>query len=164
MADWKRVTILAALLVLFVLPTARAADVNIERRSVEALEKSYAMVLAEQGFEPYAALFHPDYNHWADGGAVRDRAAFLASVRTWYDAGNKAVAVSMRPISTDILGDYALARYELREDFNNGESFVGRFASVLRRHEGRWLAYRTNFQTLYYGATESAPTLSKVQP
>lgn len=155
---WRRVTRWTLLLALLAFSAADAADA-LEQRAVEALEQSYAMVLAEQGFEAYSALFHPDYNQWAEGGTVRDRTAFLASVRTWYEAGTHAVAVTMRPISTDILGDYALARYELREDFNSGESFVGRFTSVARRHQGRWLAYRTSFQTLYYGATESAPTI-----
>lgn len=158
MRPWMRCPAIALLLLSSILPVVQAG-VAADRRQVEALEASYALVLAEQGFAAYTALFHPDYNHWADGGTVRDRASFLTSVRAWYDAGNRAVAVTMSPISTDILGDYALARYELREDFNNGESFVGRFTSVARRHKGRWVAYRTSFQTLYYGDTASAPDL-----
>lgn len=160
MIEWMRCVALALLLSPLTVPIAHA-DPAADRRAVEALEQSYAMVLAEQGFEAYAALFHPDYTHWADGGVVRDRATFLASVRRWYDAGNRATAVSMKPISTDLLGDYALARYELREDFSNGESFVGRFTSVVRRHKGRWLGYRTSFQTLYYGSTVSAPSIGR---
>jgi hypothetical protein len=161
MIDCARVVGLVLLSLLCAVSTAQASGPEDDRRAVEALEKSYAMVLAEQGFERYEALFHPDYNHWADGGALRDRTSFLAAVRDWYQAGNRATAVSMRPISTEIIGDLALSRYELREDFNNGESFVGRFVSLSRRDGDRWLGYRTNFQTLYYGATADAPALEK---
>jgi ketosteroid isomerase-like protein len=142
-------------------PGAEVTDEGRERDEVRALEEGVALVLANEGFDAYAALFHPDYTNWSGGPKVLDREAFLEAVRRWYDAGNRAVAVEMRPLSIELLGDLALSRYVLREEFNDGTVFVGRFASLARRHEGRWTLYRTSFSTVYRGAREEAPELDR---
>ncbi|MDQ8177439.1 MAG: hypothetical protein P3A58_08795 [Gemmatimonadota bacterium] len=56
--------------------------------------------------------------------------------------------------------DVALSRYTLREEFSDGTAFVGRFASLARRHEGRWLLYRTSFSTIFRGPAKDAPSLA----
>jgi ketosteroid isomerase-like protein len=136
------------------------SDPAMDREQVLALERDVALVLANEGFDAYAALFHPDYNNWSGGDSVIGREAFLRRVKAWYDAGNRAVAVEIRPVSTEIMGDLAYSRYALREDFADGTAFVGRFASLSRRHERRWLLYRTSFTTIYRGPAKDAPGLA----
>ncbi|MGE0040656.1 MAG: nuclear transport factor 2 family protein [Vicinamibacterales bacterium] len=133
------------------------ADPPDDPAAVLALEGGAAMALAEQGFDAYAALFHPDYTNWSGGERVLDRAAFLAAVRAWYDAGNHAVCAALHPLSVDIAGDIAYSRYLMREEFNDGTIFVGRFASLARRDDGRWRLYRTSFSTVFRGAPADAP-------
>lgn len=128
-----------------------------DRGAVLALEGGAAMVLAEQGFDTYAALFHPDYTNWSGGARALDRAGFLEAVRKWYDAGNRAVCAALQPVSVDIVGDLAYSRYLMREEFNDGTIFVGRFASLARQDGGRWLLYRTSFSTVFRGAPDAAP-------
>jgi ketosteroid isomerase-like protein len=138
-------------------PPAVVVDEARDRDEIRALEEGVALVLANEGFESYAALFHPEYTNWSGGPNVMEREAFLEAVRGWYDAGNRAVAAEMRPMSIEVLGDLALSRYVLREEFNDGTVFIGRFASLARRHEGRWKLYRTSFSTVYRGPREDAP-------
>ena len=57
------------------------------------------MVLTTQGFDAYAALFHPEYTNWSGGERVLDRAGFPEAVRTWHDAGNHAVCAALHPVS-----------------------------------------------------------------
>lgn len=130
-----------------------------DQRAVRELEAGVALVLTRQGFDAYAALFHPDYSNWTGRGAPINRAEFLAGVKQWHGAGNHAVAVALQPISFEVFGDVALSRYRLREDFKDGSSFVGRFTSLTKRAAGRWLLFRTQFETEYQGETAKAPKL-----
>jgi hypothetical protein len=134
-----------------------SAGLSADACAVEQLERDIALVLAREGFAAYAARFHPGYSNWGDGGAPLARAEFLAAVKGWHQRGNHAVAVRMVPLSTEVLGDFALSRYRLREDFSDGTSFVGHFTSLAARHEGQWLLYRTSFTTLYRGPAAGAP-------
>jgi len=131
-----------------------------DREQVMALERDVALVLANEGFDAYAALFHPEYTNWSGGDGVLDRQTYLDRVKPWYEAGNRAVATDIRPVSIEIMGDLALSRYTLREKFSDGTAFVGRFASLARRHEGRWRLYRTSFSTIYRGPAKDAPALA----
>ena len=76
-----------------------------DQRAVRELETGVALVLTRQGFDAYAARFHPDYSNWTGRGAPIGRAEFLASVKAWHGAGNHAVAVAMQPISFEVFGD-----------------------------------------------------------
>jgi|GEM_PF-5211028 len=127
-----------------------------EIQAIEQHEKQVAMVLAQQGFAAYAALFHPDYRNWGFGQPQRDRATFLADSKRWYDLGNRAIAVQMQPLHSEIIGDLAISQYRLREDFNDGTSFVGAFVSVSKKGPNGWLAYNTSYHTEFYGATADA--------
>lgn len=136
---------------------AQARAETPDQRAVRELETGVALVLTKQGFDAYAAHFHPDYSNWTGRGTPIGRAEFLAGVRQWHAAGNHAVAVQLQPISFEVFGDVALSRYRLREDFKDGTSFVGRFNSLARREGGRWLLFRTQFETEYQGETAKAP-------
>lgn len=151
----KRLALSLAGLLLLLQPSAQAESAD--QRAVRELETEVAMVLAQQGFEPYARLFHPDYSNWTGTGAPIGRAQFLDGVRKWHDAGNKAIAVALQPISFEVFGDVALSRYRLREDFKDGSSFVGRFNSLAKREGGQWLLFRTQFVTEFHGETAKAP-------
>jgi hypothetical protein len=109
---------------------------------VLALERDVALVLANEGFDAYAALFHPEYTNWSGGDAVLSRSEYLDRVRLWYNAGNRAVATAIKPVAIEIVGDLALSQYTLREESSDGTAFVGRFASLARRHEARASAPR----------------------
>lgn len=166
--DWRvSNTTVAALLLVVVAGAAScgsvtppSADPAKDREQVMALQRDVALVLANEGFDAYAALFHPDYNNWSGGDSVLDRQTYLDRVKPWYEAGNRAVATDIRPVSIEIMGDLALSRYTLREEFSDGTAFVGRFASLARRHEGRWLLYRTSFSTIFRGPAKNAPGLA----
>ncbi len=127
-----------------------------EIQAIEQHEKQVAIVLAQQGFAAYAALFHQDYRNWGFGRPPRDRATFLADSKRWYDQGNRAIAVQMQPLHSEIIGDLAFSQYRLREDFNDGTSFVGSFVSVSKKGPNGWLAYNTSYHTEFYGATADA--------
>lgn len=130
---------------------------NDERNTVRSMQRNVAMVLAEQGFEAYSELFHPDYENWANGGRLLKRKEFLDAVKNWYEAGNRATSTTMQSVSTEIFGDISLSRYKLREDFNNNESFVGYFTSVSKKEKGQWKFFRSSFTVLYRGATDALP-------
>lgn len=138
---------------------AAPPDPATDREEILALERDVALVLANEGFEAYAARFHPEYTNWSGGDTVLDRQAYLDRVRTWYDAGHRAVATTIVPITIDLIGDVALSRYTLREEFSDQTAFVGRFVSLARRHQGRWTLYRTSFTTIFRGPRGEAPAL-----
>jgi hypothetical protein len=139
------------------------ATVGQQLQALQQHEKNIALVLAHQGFEAYSRYFHPSYHNWPSGQSVKDRSRFLADVKTWYEQGNKAVAVQMQPLHSEIIADFGLSQYRLREDFNNGKSFVGTFTSLSKQAPGGWQFYNTSFHPEYYGPTAEAPTLETAQ-
>ena len=153
---WIGLPVLAAAMLL---GQAALADPAAEqdRAAIRQLEEGVARVLADEGFDAYADLFHADYSNWGDGGVARDRAAFLSDVQRWHAGGGHAVATHMAPLSIEVFGDLALSRYVLREDFNDGSAFVGRFVSLAKREHGAWLLFRTSYTTLYQGPAADAP-------
>lgn len=140
-------------------PSASPQAVNPTLQALQQHEKQVALVLAQEGFDVYSKLFHLDYHNWNPGRPIKDRARFLADVKSWYEQGNKAIAVQMEPIFSEINGDLGLSQYRLREDFNNGQSFVGAFTSLSKHTATGWQFYNTSFHTEYYGPTAEAPAL-----
>lgn len=132
---------------------------NAELQALQQHEKNIALVLTQQGFDVYSRSFHPAYHNWPSGKSVKDRSRFLADVKTWYEQGNKAVAVQMQPLHSEIIADFGLSQYRLREDFNNGKSFVGTFTSLSKQTPDGWQFYNTSFHTEYYGPTAEAPAV-----
>ena len=136
---------------------ATSSHEQAEIQRVIELEKSVAVVLGEQGFDAFSALFHPAYENWANGDKVLKRQAYLDGVRPWHEAGNKAISTAMDHVSTELFGDLASSRYRLREDFNNGQTFVGYFTTLAKKHQRRWTLFRTSFTTLYRGDLDQLP-------
>ena len=142
--------------------TNQSAD-DQQLHTLQQHEKNVALVLAQQGFAAYSQQFHPAYHNWSSGKSVKDRARFLADVKTWYDRGNKAISVQMQPVYSEITAGFGLSLYRLREDFNNGESFVGTFTSLSKQTPDGWQFYNTSFHTEYYGPTTNAPAVEAAQ-
>ncbi|MGE0046876.1 MAG: nuclear transport factor 2 family protein [Hyphomonadaceae bacterium] len=151
-----RAATLALLLLALPPPSHAQADAAADEAAIVALERDVALVLTRDGFDAYASLFDPDFSLWIDGRLVA-RDAYLIGVRAWRAGGAGATATRMSPVSVEVFEDLALSRYTLREDFNDGTSFVGRFVSLARREDGRWRLFRSNVQTLYRGPSASAP-------
>ncbi|MDZ7869315.1 MAG: hypothetical protein U5L02_09000 [Rheinheimera sp.] len=140
--------------------SASPQAVNPQLQALQQHEKNIALVLAQQGFDAYSRSFHPAYHNWPSGKSVKDRSRFLADVKIWYEQGNKAVAVQMQPLHSELIADFGLSQYRLREDFNNGESFVGTFTSLSKQSSDGWQFYNTSFHTEYYGPTAEAPAVA----
>jgi len=152
----RRRLIAAGAIAIAAAPVAAALTTD-DEAAIRTLEEGVATVLTREGWDAYSALFHQDYVNWADGSRLTTREEFLSAVKRWHEAGNQATATSLVPVSLEIFGDVAYFRYRLREDFNNGATFIGDFASMPRRQNGAWLLYRTSFWTKYRGPTNDAP-------
>lgn len=112
----------------------------------------------EAGYEAYATLFHPDYTNWymvGDKDTLTTREQFLGGVKKWLEAGNYATYSKVVPISVEIFGDIAYLRHLQEEHFHHPDKaptmFIGHFASLMKRHNGKWTFYRTSFQHRYRG-------------
>jgi hypothetical protein len=119
----------------------------------------------EAGYEAYAALFHPDYTNWymvGDKETLTTREQFLAGVKSWLEAGNYSNYSKVVPISVEIFGDIAYVRHLQEEHFYHPDMppsmFVGHFASLMKRYNGKWTFYRTSFQDRYRGPIVGATT------
>lgn len=165
----KNVLVSGALLLLLFQVTASEIHEtwNEEQSKIIELNRWVALAPKEAGFEAYAELFHPDFTNWymaGDKESLRTRADYLSLVKDWLEAGNYATFSKVTPISIDIFGDVAYIRQVKEEHFHHSDQaptkFVGHFASVMKKHKGKWTFYRTSFDTRYRGpmAAESATT------
>lgn len=153
--------ILNALLLVFVAVFANAATAgewDADQREIIEVNRWVPLALSEAGFEAYADLFHPDYTNWymgGDTGFLTTREEFLSSVREWFEAGNYATYSKVLPISVEVFGDIAYVRHLQEEHFvvDDGEptQFVGYFASLMKKHNGKWTFFRTSFTERYRG-------------
>lgn len=130
-----------------------------EQRDIIELSRFVALAPKQVGFDAYADLFHPEFTNWyMKGGqeSLRNRADYLTLVKGWLDAGNYATYSKVIPISVEIFGDLAYVRLLKEERFHHPDQpptqFVGQFASLLKKHNGRWTFYRTSFQERYRGS------------
>lgn len=129
---------------------------NPEQQALIDLNQQIPLMLPRDGFAAYSAQFHPAYTNWYMGGArVRGRAEFLAAVEQWFQAGNHAVGSNITPLSVEIMGDTAYMRFVQEEIFNDAQGvesrFIGNFASLMRKEDGRWLFYATSFSEISRG-------------
>lgn len=140
-----------------------------DRAEIIRLNEYVPLALKAEGFDRYAALFHADYTNWSMSGTKPlTRAEFLAAVERWFDAGNYATESEVVPVSLELFGDFAYLRHFQKEVFmapdGKRSAFVGEFASVLKKQDGRWLFYSTSFHTTYRGPVEGAPALPDPPP
>jgi ketosteroid isomerase-like protein len=161
----KIITLLAALLIAVKATHADETAPNWDKDQLEIIEVNRWVPLApkEAGYEAYAALFHPDYTNWymvGDKEALTTRAQFLGGVKRWLDAGNYATFSKVVPISVEVFGDIAYIRHLQEEHFHHPDGeptmFVGHFASLMKKHNGKWTFYRTSFQHRYRGPIEGS--------
>jgi len=158
-----KITILAALILLSS-SFAIADDYSKDELEIIELNRWVPLVLKEAGFEAYTELFHPDYTNWymqGEEGILTTREQFLGGVRGWFEDGNYANFSEVQPISIDILGDVAYFRHIQEEHFVHPDGsqsmFKGYFASIMKKHEGKWTFYRTSFSELYRGEYPRKP-------
>lgn len=149
--------------------SAFAQQWNEEQLQIIELNRWVALAPKEAGYETYAALFHPDFTNWfmaGDQASLRTREEYLTLVKKWLDDGNYATYSKVVPISVEVFGDIAYVRQLKEERFHHPNQepsqFVGQFASLMKKHEGKWTFYRTSFQTRYRGPLkESVLSLDK---
>lgn len=137
---------------------AFAADWSDDQKQIIEVNRWVPLALKEAGFESYAKLFHPEYTNWymrGDKDSLTNRAQFLGGVKTWFEKGNYATFSYVEPISIEIFGDLAYVRHLQEEHFIQADGsrskFVGHFASLMKKHEGKWTFFRTSFQERYRG-------------
>ncbi|BDX05853.1 nuclear transport factor 2 family protein [Planctobacterium marinum] len=137
-----------------------ASEQNWSEEQLEIIELNRFVALAPKqvGYEAYAELFHPDFTNWymaGDKKSLRSRAEYLSLVSDWLHAGNYATFSKVDPISIDVLGDLAYVRQVKEEHFYHPDQpptkFVGHFASLMKKHNGKWTFYRTSFDTRFRG-------------
>lgn len=124
-----------------------------DRTEIEGSAKELPLVLAEKGWEPYEAHFAKHYNNWPmDRDATRSREEFLALVKTWYEAGNRATASETETIDfIPIAKDMVLYLRSQKEAFNDpGDSTITvvrdmRTVSIHIKEDGRWKSLFTAF-------------------
>lgn len=142
-----------------------------DQQAIIEVNRFVPLALKEVGFDGYAALFHPDYTNWymiGDLERLTQREQYLANVKVWFEKGNYANFSKVVPISVEVFGDLAYIRHLQEEHFVHPDGtrsmFVGHFASMMKKHQGKWTFYRTSFQERYRGPMETATTnLDKYQ-
>lgn len=134
-----------------------------DQREIIELNRWVPLAPKESGYAAYAALFHPDYTNWymvGDKETLTTREQFLGRVKQWLDAGNYATYSKVVPISVEVFGDLAYVRHLQEEHFHHPDKspskFVGHFASLMKKHQGKWTFYRTSFQARYRGPIEGS--------
>ena len=137
-----------------------ASEENWSEEQLEIIELNRFVALAPKqvGYEAYAELFHPDFTNWymaGDKKNLRSRAEYLSLVKDWLDARNYATFSKVDPISIDVFGDIAYVRQVKEEHFFHPDQpptkFIGHFASLMKKHKGKWTIYRTSFDTRFRG-------------
>ena len=136
---------------------------NEEQLAIIELNRWLPLSLDKEGFNAFSEYFHPEYTNWymkGDKQSLVDRDEYLSRVKAWHDQGNYATKSEVIPISIEVFGDIAYIRFIQVEHFANKEKeltmFIGQFASLLKKHNGRWKMYRTSFQERYRGPLKNS--------
>jgi len=154
------ITLAIALFILPITTHTKELDKNWNEEQLKIIELNRWVALApkQAGYEAYTELFHPNFTNWymaGDKKSLRSRAEYLALVKEWLDAGNYAIYSKVEPISVEIFGDIAYVRQIKEERFHHPDQpttqFVGHFASLMKKYNGKWTIYRTSFDTRYRG-------------
>ena len=144
---------------------------NQDQREIIEVNRWVPLAPKEAGYDAYAALFHPEYTNWymvGDKETLTTREQFLGGVKRWLDNGNHATYSKVVPISVEVFGDIAYIRHLQEEHFHHPDKaptmFVGHFASLMKKHKGKWTFFRTSFQHRYRGPIEGSEiSLEKYQ-
>ncbi len=155
--------ILFALIIGSVNGTESTGNWNKEEQEIIELTRFVALAPKAIGYEAYTEMFHPEFTNWYMKGnqeSLRTRDQYLSLVKSWFEAGNYATFSKVVPISVEIFGDVAYVRQLKEEHFHHPDQaptkFVGQFASLMKKHKGKWTFYRTSFQERYRGPLEGS--------
>jgi len=156
-------SLILGLLVLLSCGATAEDNWNEDQSQIIEINRFVPLALNEAGWDAYEALFHPGYTNWYMVGnkeTLVDRATFLSGVKRWFSEGNYATYSKVVPISVEIFGDIAYVRHLQEEHFFHPDQppsmFVGHFASLMKKHNGKWTFYRTSFQARYRGPLEDS--------
>ncbi len=134
------------------------SDWSEEQAEIIEVTRFVALAPKEVGFEEYAKLFHPEFTSWhmANGKeSLRNKEQYLSLVKDWLGQGNYATYSRVEPISIEVFGDLAYVRQVKEENFFHPDRaptmFIGQFASLMKKYNGKWTFYRTSFDTRYRG-------------
>ena len=124
-----------------------------DKEAILYIAENLPLILSEEGWDAYEAYFHPDYTNWSMiRDQVRTRDEFLGAVRSWYDAGNRASASTVRPVAFVPLAPDIVMLMRVQE-----ETFVDpadpsiertrdiRNVSVYKKEAGQWYVLSTSF-------------------
>lgn len=160
--------LILTLIMFLIFSTAANAENTVDKWTKDQLEiieinRWVPLAPKQAGYEAYAALFHPEYTNWymvGDKKSLTTREQFLNGVKRWLKAGNYATFSKVIPISVEVFGDIAYVRHLQEEHFHHPDKaptkFVGQFASLMKKHNGKWTFFRTSFQDRYRGEIEGA--------
>ena len=123
-----------------------------DKQAIAQLQKDIPLILAEQGWKPYEAVFGKDYQNWQ---MMRDtmlsREQFLAGVKSWYEDGNRAVGsetetIGFIPLAPDLVM-YLHKQVETFDLTRTDETVARdiRFVSIFRKEAGEWKVQFTAF-------------------
>lgn len=155
------------LLTITAVPTvfADAKQWDDDQKAIIEVNRFVPLALKEVGFEGYSKLFHPEYTNWymvGDKESLTERELYLSRVKTWFEKGNYANYSKVVPISIEVFGEIAYVRHLQEEHFVHPDGkrsmFVGHFASLMKKYQGKWTFYRTSFEARYRGPIEEATT------
>ena len=160
--------LIAILIALAAFPAAHAAPLTSDEEQVIAAMERIPMLLASEDFATFASNFHADFSQWFVGKTeVRDRAAYLATIRQWYELGNRPVSNDVRPVSIQIQGNVAITRAFFEETskdaigLENTVSYWGE--TIFVKENGRWLQFSASLSptTPLMPAAETTPKQRK---
>ena len=124
-----------------------------DKKEIMDLAENIPLILSEEGYGAYEQHFHPDYTNWyMTNDKVSDRADFLARVKQWHDAGNRATKSTIVPIAfIPVDASTVLFLNAQQEVFHNETSQNEanlrdmRFISIYKKVEGHWQLFHTGF-------------------
>lgn len=154
------------LLALVAVPATPAAALTDDQEQVIAAMEHIPMLLASEEFDTFAAYFHSDFSQWFVGNTeVRDRTAYLAAIRQWYEAGNRPVSNEVRPVSIQIRGNVAITRAFFEETskdrlgLENTVSYWGE--TIFVKENGHWLQFSASLSPTTGLAPDPPPDTDK---
>ena len=123
-----------------------------DKKEIEALKKSIPLVLANVGWEPYTSLFSKNYKNWSmTTDKVLPREEYLAIVKDWYDAGNRATDSDVTPIdfipiskNKVLFLHKQIEKFDLTNETQKTARDI-RFIAIVVKEGGKWKLEFTAF-------------------
>lgn len=123
-----------------------------DKKEIEALKKNIPLILANEGWEAYEKKFSKNYKNWHMlGDQVRNKEDYLALVKQWYDAGNRANDSEVKSEAfITIAKNKVMYLHKQIERFDLVDTEVNvsrdiRFIGIFIKEEGEWKVDFTAF-------------------